>query len=149
MGESAPKGKVDAPSDSLQEFKKKVDKLLLDLGESDANHTRIGEQKVAATAYGSLPQSPTLATAYSTMHLKLQQLSKMLGEQLEAMGIAVGLADGDYQATDQKHAQRLQQIQASSKAYYEAWEKQNGKKDAPESGKGKAGGDEDLGKKGA
>ncbi|QLH24466.1 hypothetical protein [Streptomyces sp. Rer75] len=153
MAESVPDGgssakspsspKLDAPSESLQEFKKRVDRLLTELDKSTAAHGKLSEQKVAATAYGAFEQATTLAEAYNKAHSRLQLLSRILGEQLEAMGITVGAADGDYQEMDQEHARRLKAIQARTSKYYEQYQKEHGHKgggkpdDGVETGNGK------------
>jgi hypothetical protein len=146
MAESAPDGgssakspsspKLDAPSESLQEFKKRVDRLLTELDKSTAAHGTLGEQKVAATAYGEFEQATALAKAYDKAHSHLQLLSRTLGEQLEAMGITVAAADGDYQEMDQEHARRLKAIQARTSKYYEKYQKEHGHKGGEKPGDG-------------
>ncbi|OPF71110.1 hypothetical protein VT50_0235075 [Streptomyces antioxidans] len=141
---------LDAPTESLQEFKKRVDRLLTDLDKSDAAHGKISQQKVTTAAYGqNFPEALSLASAYELVHGRLQLLSQTLGEQLEAMGITVGAADSDYQTVDHEHGQRLKAIQERTKSYYEQYRKQHepkghGKPDAPKTGGGKSSGHDGM-----
>ncbi|MFD7502042.1 hypothetical protein [Streptomyces sp. NPDC059850] len=136
MAESAPDGgssakspsspKLDAPSESLQEFKKRVDRLLTELDKSTAAHGKLGEQSVKPTAYGTFEQATAIANAYDKVHGRLALLSRTLGEQLEALGITVSAADGDYQEMDHEQAQRLKAIQARTSKYYEQYQEKHG-----------------------
>ncbi|GAA0428240.1 hypothetical protein [Streptomyces luteireticuli] len=114
---------LDASDDSLQGFKKRVDKLLHDLDASAASHRHIGDQKVAQAAYGSFKEGEDLSRAYDKVHAQLELLSRMLGDQLEAMGIAVDMADRDYQGVDHEHAARLAAIQKQSAKDWEQQQK--------------------------
>lgn len=110
---------LDTPSESLKSFKTRVDKLLTALDGSPAAHSRITEQKVTAAAYGTgFPEATGLSGAYDTVHARLTELSKTLGEQLEAMGITVDLADRGYQNVDQEYAERLHAIQKRVEVSY-------------------------------
>ncbi|MGW5448909.1 hypothetical protein [Streptomyces asiaticus] len=141
---------LDAPTESLQEFKKRVDRLLTDLDKSDAAHGKISQQTVTTAAYGqNFPEAMSLASAYELVHGRLQLLSRTLGEQLEAMGITVGAADGDYQTVDHEHAQRLKAIQERTQNYYEQYQKQHepkghDKPGAPKTGDGKSSGHDGM-----
>ncbi|MFE2182721.1 hypothetical protein [Streptomyces sp. NPDC059455] len=141
---------LDAPTESLQEFKKRVDRLLTDLDKSDAAHGKISQQTVTTAAYGqNFPEALSLASAYELVHGRLQLLSRTLGEQLEAMGMTVGAADGDYQTVDHEHAQRLKAIQERTQNYYEQYQKQHepkghDKPDAPKTGGGKSSGHDGM-----
>lgn len=116
-GPSAPD--LDTPSESLKSFKTRVDKLLTALDGSPAAHSRITEQKVTAAAYGTgFPEAMGLHGAYEVVHARLTQLSKTLGDQLEAMGITVDLADRGYQNVDQEYADRLHAIQKQVEVNY-------------------------------
>ncbi|MFJ8852011.1 hypothetical protein [Streptomyces sp. NPDC102437] len=116
-GPSAPD--LAAPTESLQKFKTRVDNLLIKLDGSPAAHTRITEQKVTPAAYGTgFPEAIGLSSAYDMVHARLELLSKTLGDQLEAMGIAVDMADRGYENVDQEHSERLHAIQQRTEIYY-------------------------------
>ncbi|MFE6766354.1 hypothetical protein [Streptomyces sp. NPDC057689] len=111
---------LDTPSESLKSFKTRVDKLLTALDGSPADHSRITEQKVTAAAYGTgFPEALVLSASYDVVHMRLTQLSKTLGEQLEAMGITVDFADRGYQNVDHEYAERLQAIQKRVEAEHQ------------------------------
>ncbi|MFK0101738.1 hypothetical protein [Streptomyces sp. NPDC091040] len=103
---------LDAPGESLKSFKSRVDRLLMTLDGSPAAHGRITDQKVTAAAYGAagFTEAVLLHATYAMVHLRLTQLSMMLGEQLEAMGITVDLADRGYEHVDHEYAARLNLI---------------------------------------
>lgn len=111
---------LDAPGESLKSFKSRVDRLLMTLDGSPAAHGRITEQRVTAAAYGSagFTEAVLLHATYSVVHLRLAQLSMMLGEQLEAMGITVDLADRGYEHVDHEYAARLNTIRERLQAVY-------------------------------
>ncbi|MFF3174563.1 hypothetical protein ACFVQ0_18305 [Streptomyces sp. NPDC057900] len=119
-GDGSPASDLDTPSESLQKFKIRVDKLLTKLDGSPAAHSRITEQKVDRTAYGSadFPEAMGLDMAYTKVHERLTLLSKTLSDQLEAMGITVDLADRGYENVDQEHSERLHAIQQRTEIYY-------------------------------
>ncbi|MEU9089689.1 hypothetical protein [Streptomyces sp. NPDC048428] len=96
-----------------------MDKLLTTLDASPAAHSRITEQKVTTAAYGTgFPEAMGLSSAYDMVHARLAVLSKTLGDQLEAMGITVDLADRGYENVDQEHSERLNAIQQRTEIYY-------------------------------
>ncbi|WP_327259102.1 hypothetical protein [Streptomyces sp. NBC_01240] len=116
-GPSAPD--LETPTESLQKFKIRVDRLLTTLDGSPAAHSRITEQKVTPAAYGTgFPEALGLSSAYDMVHARLALLSKTLGDQLEAMGITVDIADRGYQNVDQEHADRLHAIQQRTEVNY-------------------------------
>ncbi|MFF3261053.1 hypothetical protein [Streptomyces sp. NPDC002932] len=119
-GDGSPTSDLATPSESLQKFKIRVDKLLTKLDGSPAAHSRITEQKVDKAAYGSadFPEAMGLDMAYTKVHERLTLLSKTLSDQLEAMGITVDLADRGYENVDQDHSERLHAIQQRTETYY-------------------------------
>ncbi|MGW1183102.1 hypothetical protein ACWD7Y_17410 [Streptomyces drozdowiczii] len=111
---------LDTPSESLKSFKTRVDKLLTALDGSPAAHSRITEQKVTAAAYGTgFWEAVGLSASYDLVHSRLTELSKTLGEQLEAMGITVDFADRGYQNVDHEYAERLKAIQKRVEAEHQ------------------------------
>ncbi|MBZ4322196.1 hypothetical protein [Streptomyces huiliensis] len=109
--------------DNLQGLKKRVDRLLGKLDKSAASHKHIADQKVGKEAFGSFEEATALSKEYDRVHRRLELLSQMLGDQLEAMSLAVGMADRDYKNVDREHAQRLAEIQKRSIANWEQQQK--------------------------
>lgn len=140
---------LQTPSESLQKFKIRVDKLLTTLDKSPAAHTRITEQKVTTAAYGTgFPEALGLSSAYDMVHARLEQLSKTLSDQLEAMGITVDLADRGYENVDQEHSERLNAIQQRTKMNYRKPETDPAAHGAPAADKAKAAGNSSNGSNG-
>ncbi|MBT2385231.1 hypothetical protein [Streptomyces sp. ISL-11] len=134
---------LNVPSESLQEFKKRVDRLLDKLDGSAASHTQITQQKVKQSAYGSsvFTEATDLASAYDTVHARLEAFSRILGDQLEAMGTAVSMADGDYEHVDKEHADRLYAIQKRAEEYWKQQQERGGSfEDKKKPGGGSTGG---------
>lgn len=133
-------GKLDVGED-LGEFKKRVDRLIDDLDKSEASHKKMTGDKLAQTAFGSesFTEAGVFATAYETVHAQLELLSETLGQQLEAMGITVHMAEGDYKQVDQEEALRLQRIQKRTELYWERHQKEKNPPKPPDDGKGSGG----------
>ncbi len=119
----APRQKaLSATTESLIAFKKGIDAALRSLEESPASHAKISSQSIATHAYGQgFVEAQNLSAAYDTVHDQLKTLSKGLGDQLEALGIAADMAHRGYGAVDQEHAARLYAIQSSTQKAYAAY----------------------------
>ncbi|WKX72909.1 hypothetical protein [Streptomyces sp. XD-27] len=78
-GASKSKKDVDLPPESLPDFKKALDQLLIQLGESEAHHDKITKHQVANGAFGTIPQAAGLAGAYASAHARVLQFSQTLG----------------------------------------------------------------------
>ncbi|MFF7653401.1 hypothetical protein ACFZCY_26850 [Streptomyces sp. NPDC007983] len=134
-------GKLDVGED-LGEFKKRVDRLIDDLDKSEASHKKMTGSKLAQTAFGSksFTEAGVFATAYETVHAQLELLSATLGQQLEAMGITVHMAEGDYKQIDEEEALRLRRIQKRTERFWEQHQKEKNPPKPPEHGKEDGGG---------
>lgn len=109
--------KVEA--ETLASFKSRIDKILIDLEESPAAKGKISDQTVAHAAFGAeFSAAADLAGAYEKLHARLEKFSKTLGDQLEALGIAVQISDRGYESIDAEQAARLSAIQDRTAKYY-------------------------------
>ncbi|AGP54642.1 hypothetical protein [Streptomyces rapamycinicus] len=109
--------KVEA--ETLASFKSRIDKILVDLEESPAAKSKISDQTVAHTAFGAeFTAAADLAGAYEKLHDRLEKFSRTLGDQLEALGIAVQISDRGYESIDAEQADRLRAIQDRTTKYY-------------------------------
>ncbi|MEC4019170.1 hypothetical protein [Streptomyces sp. H27-D2] len=107
-------------AESLKTFKGRVDTMLAELEGSKASHGNIGHQKVSRASYGSgFAEADDLAALYEKVHAQLETLSKTFGDQIEAMGIAVQMADKGYTGADEEQAERLRAIQRRTRKHYE------------------------------
>ncbi|QKW52720.1 hypothetical protein [Streptomyces buecherae] len=108
-------------AETLSYFKGKIDKILLDLESSPAAKSKIGDQTITRAAYGTgFSAADDLASMYDKVHGRLEKFSQTLGDQLEALGIAVQIADRGYDSIDAKQAARLREIQRRAREEYPA-----------------------------
>ncbi|MBB5940035.1 hypothetical protein [Streptomyces zagrosensis] len=108
-------------AETLSYFKGKIDKILHDLESSPAAKSKISDQTITRAAYGTgFSAADDLASMYDKVHGRLEKFSRTLGEQLEALGIAVQIADRGYDGIDAQQAARLQQIQRRTRADYKS-----------------------------
>lgn len=104
----------------LQSFKKRIDLLLEHLNESPAQHGKIGEQTIINASFGTgFAAADDLAKVYEKVRSRLERLSRLFGEQIEGMGIAVQIADKGYDAVDVEEAERYQAIRRRAEKYYQ------------------------------
>ncbi|MFC7967853.1 hypothetical protein [Streptomyces cinereoruber] len=89
-----------------------MQKLLDDLKGSPAEHTKIGEQKITPDAYGTgFAAATELHGAYDKVRTRLEELTKIFGETIEAMGINAQIADKGYSGVDEEERRRFAAIQ--------------------------------------
>ncbi|MGP9018207.1 hypothetical protein ACT1U9_07320 [Streptomyces sp. BR1] len=106
---------------SLTDFKRRMDELLTSLEKSPARHTKIAEHRVQPESYGTgFAAAGDLHKAYDKVRTNLERLSKLFGDQIEGMGIAVQIADKGYGGIDVDEAQRYQAIRKETEKYYES-----------------------------
>uniref|UniRef100_A0AAU2V0Y3 Uncharacterized protein n=1 Tax=Streptomyces sp. NBC_00003 TaxID=2903608 RepID=A0AAU2V0Y3_9ACTN len=102
--------------EALTTFKKKVDAVLTDLEGSHASPTKLAAQQISRTSFSAgtaaFPEADGLFTQYHRVHERLTSLSKSLGHQIEAMGIAVLGADIGFDNLDEEMRQRFWAIQS-------------------------------------
>ncbi|AXI79142.1 hypothetical protein [Peterkaempfera bronchialis] len=105
----------------LQTFKDRVDQMLADLDDSAASPKRIADQQLTAGHLGSdFGEASDLMTAYTTVHTNLEQLSKTLADQIEAMSITVDASRRGYQNVDEDQLRMLWKIRDRTDASYKA-----------------------------
>lgn len=142
-GRSGGRSDLKVEAETLASFKSRIDKILLDLEESPAARSKISDQTVAHAAFGAeFTAAADLAGAYEKLHARLEKFSRTLGDQLEALGIAVQISDRGYDSIDAEQAARLRAIQKRTSEYYGPTadgRPADDRKDAPETGKGKSG----------
>ncbi|WP_069814864.1 hypothetical protein [Streptomyces sp. TP-A0874] len=112
---------LDVGSVSLQSFKSRIDEILIGLDASAATPHKLGEQAVSTTAFGTgFAAAEELASHYEKIRTRLETLSRTFCEQIEAMGLAVDMADKDYQGIDAEQAARLRAIMARTEKHYQS-----------------------------
>ncbi|MFF4173952.1 hypothetical protein [Streptomyces sp. NPDC001744] len=99
---------------TLQTFQTRMQKLLDELKSSPAEHTKIGEQRITPDAYGTgFAAATELHGAYDKVRTRLEELTRIFGETIEAMGIRARIADKGYSGVDEEERQRFAAIQKS------------------------------------
>ncbi|MGW2814534.1 hypothetical protein [Streptomyces sp. NPDC001415] len=120
--------------EALTIFKKKVDAVLTGLEGSHASPTKLAAQQISRTSFSAgtaaFPEADGLFTQYHRVHERLTSLSRSLGHQIEAMGIAVLGADIGFDNLDEEMRQRFWAIQAVID--YDAEQAQREKNGKPE-----------------
>ncbi|MEV6205960.1 hypothetical protein [Kitasatospora sp. NPDC051914] len=102
---------VKVEVENLQTFKNKVDAILKDLDGSPASHGEVSQQQLQSWQLGqNFGQAGSLMSAYATVHANLEQLSKTLSMQIEAMGASIDMAARGYENSDEEQRQKFQSI---------------------------------------
>ncbi|MFG2993134.1 hypothetical protein ACGFZK_28190 [Streptomyces sp. NPDC048257] len=129
--------------DDLKDYKNLVDGLLTELQESPAHHGKLADGTMPAGALGKdFPAAEKLYKSYNTVHSELQKLSKALGVQIEALGIAVQSAGKGYSGVDEETKRRMALLAKQAHDQYErkrdpnADKKADGGQPAKPNGKG-------------
>ncbi|GHF55151.1 hypothetical protein [Streptomyces morookaense] len=106
-------------AETLTTFKGRIDELLAKLEKSSASPKAIGERRIAKEAYGrGFDSAGDLAALYDKVHGRLQELSKLFGDQIEATGLAALISDRGYDGVDAEQAARMRAIQESTQKHY-------------------------------
>ncbi|MFF7883382.1 hypothetical protein ACH40F_44985 [Streptomyces sp. NPDC020794] len=97
-------------SETLTTFKKRVDDLLTQLEESKAAPRRIADGALPTGRLGSFDEADALHTAYTRVHSRLENLSKMLALQIEGLVVTVDASKSSYHNLDDHIRDRLSRI---------------------------------------
>lgn len=107
---------------SFQTFKKRVDQLIIDLKDSDAGPGKVGQEQLVRAQFGGgngeWPEAVGLFTAYETVITELENLSKLLSDSMEGMGIAVMASHKGYQNIDLDIRDRMVAISTETTEHY-------------------------------
>lgn len=114
----------------LLTFKQRIDKLLEEFEGSAGSATKVGEHRISRASLkgvGQFPEADALFTNYEHVHEQLIRLSKSLGMQIEAMGIATQGAQNGFNTLDEEQRRRFHDIQLEvGRQYQEAQKAQSG-----------------------
>ncbi|MFE0044738.1 hypothetical protein [Streptomyces albireticuli] len=132
-------GKLAKEPETLKSFQDRIEDVLDKLEKSKASSKSMGDQKVSTEAFGTgFGSAKDLAGLYDKVHERLLALSKVFGDQVEAMGLAAVIAERGYDGIDAEEAEKLRAIQKRTQEY-ERDRAAALKKDAP-GGAGTSGG---------
>ncbi|MFF2573572.1 hypothetical protein [Streptomyces sp. NPDC058084] len=91
-------------SESMMEFKKGVDEMIVDLLASPAAPKTMGSDQVARSQFGgggaAWIEANEIFSSYKDVLAELTRLSGLLSDCLEGMGIAVGISKNGMEETD-------------------------------------------------
>ncbi|MGW0706031.1 hypothetical protein ACWD4G_08715 [Streptomyces sp. NPDC002643] len=107
---------------SFQTFKKRIDQLIDDLKDSDAGPGKVGQEQLVRAQFGGgngqWAEAAGLFTAYETVITELENLSKLLSDSMEGVGIAVMASHKGYQNIDLDIRDRMVAISAETTEHY-------------------------------
>ncbi|MFD5781255.1 hypothetical protein [Streptomyces sp. NPDC126933] len=105
----------------LDSFKKRIDELLTKLNASEAAPDKVGQDRLARAQLGGsgFREAEFLYTSYNTVHDELENLSKVLGLQIESMQLAVRASGQDYDSLDEDILRRMRTLNAEIEAHYD------------------------------
>ncbi|MGW6456595.1 hypothetical protein ACWF94_11845 [Streptomyces sp. NPDC055078] len=105
----------------MDNFKKRVDELLIEFNKSPAAHDKVGEDRLTQSSLGGtgFKEAEFLHASYNVVHEELQNLSKTLGLQIESMTLAIHASQTGYQNIDDDIRARMQKLNAEIEARYD------------------------------
>ncbi|MEU8521477.1 hypothetical protein [Streptomyces sp. NBC_01216] len=113
--------------ESIADFKTRIDDLITKLNESPAGARNVAAEPVARTQFGGggelWREASSVFGSYGTVLAKLKELSGILGDCLEGMGIAVVAASDGFAQVDEENRRRMAAIFARTHTAKEAAEK--------------------------
>ncbi|MFK4596094.1 hypothetical protein RKD30_002761 [Streptomyces pristinaespiralis] len=141
--------------ESMTSFKKRVDDLIIKLNGSPAGPDKVAQEALKRGQFGGggayWAEANNLASAYGTVITQLKQLSQLLKDCMEGMGIAVVASKDGYQTMDDDVRRRMLAIHERTQQHYDpkrdpvaqerAKDEQQGQTDPGANGQPPAGGD--------
>ncbi|MGW6360336.1 hypothetical protein ACWFR5_35535 [Streptomyces sp. NPDC055092] len=140
-------GEIVTELESFTKFQQRVDQLIKDLKESPAGPKKVGQEALTRTKFGGGPkgwhEADGLSSQYDTVITDLENLSKLLSDSIEAMGIAVMASHKGYKNVDMDVRQRMAAISAEATHHYGGeYDPEKEKRESEGKPKGAAGADE-------
>lgn len=106
--------RVAYDSESMLEFKKGIDELIVMLTESPADPKKMAAEPVTRNQFGgggdAWIEASGVFDAYNTVLKQLTALSGLLGDCLEGMGLAVVMSKNGFEQTDDDIKYRIAEI---------------------------------------
>ncbi|MEU6114970.1 hypothetical protein ABZ840_10645 [Streptomyces sp. NPDC047117] len=105
----------------LRSLKKKVDGALRKLESSAGSKEKLRQEIIPAASFGasSFGEAADLSRMYERVHTHLTNLSQTLGDQIEAMGIAVLGTQHGFETIDDDQKRRYHEIQTRTQDRYD------------------------------
>ncbi|MEU7556364.1 hypothetical protein AB0B01_29265 [Streptomyces sp. NPDC044571] len=102
---------LEVDFETFKGYKKVVDDLLKKLGDSPADDKKLAHVSLPEGTLGKgFAEADALFKTYSTVHEQLQNLSKGLAGQIEALGIAILTSGKGFAGVDEETQARMRSI---------------------------------------
>ncbi|MEV5608352.1 hypothetical protein [Streptomyces sp. NPDC052225] len=115
-------GDIVTELESFTKFQQRVDQLIKDLKGSPAGPQKVGQEALARHQFGGgdggFKEASGLYTSYASVISELENLSKLLSDSIEGMGIAVLASHKGYANIDDDVRRRMQAISAETTKHY-------------------------------
>ncbi|MFG2721376.1 hypothetical protein ACGFW5_24220 [Streptomyces sp. NPDC048416] len=115
-------GDVVTELSSFTTFQQRVDELIRTLKGSPAGPGEVGQERLAREQFGggagAFTEASGLFTSYETVISELENLSALLSDSIEGMGIAVLASHKGYQNIDADVRKRMAEISVETKKHY-------------------------------
>ncbi len=106
--------------ESMETFKRQVDKMLADLEGSEAAPEKVTADRLQHANLGtaSFRESAYLYSVYETVHDELEKLSKILSLQISGLSFAVQASKEGYENIEYENRERMRRLAAEIEAHY-------------------------------
>ncbi|HET6360227.1 hypothetical protein [Streptomyces sp.] len=109
--------------ESMGDFKKSIDKLISDLNGSEAGPKKVDDEPASREHFGGggagWIEASGLFGAYNNVITQLKQLSQLLADSMEGMGIAVVASKEGYGDMDDDIRRRMLEIHQRTEKHYD------------------------------
>ncbi|WP_327323894.1 hypothetical protein OG735_16290 [Streptomyces sp. NBC_01210] len=105
----------------MDNFKNRVDELLKELNKSPAAHNKVAEDRLTQSNLGGagFKEAEFLYASYNLVHDELENLSKVLGLQIESMQLAIRASQTGYSKIDDDIKERMRRLNAEIAEHYD------------------------------
>jgi hypothetical protein len=115
-------GDIVTELESFTAFQRRVDQLVKDLKDSPAGPTKVGQEVLGRAKFGGghtgWHEAHQVFSQYDTVIADLENLSRLLSDSIEAMGIAVMGSHKGYENVDMDVRRRMAAISAETTHHY-------------------------------
>ncbi|MEU4497493.1 hypothetical protein AB0F96_29605 [Streptomyces sp. NPDC023998] len=105
----------------MDKFKKRVDELLKEFNKSPAAHSKVAEDRLQQSNLGGagFREAEFLYASYNRVHNELENLSKVLGLQIESMKLAIQASQTGYSKIDDDIKERMRRLNSEIAEHYD------------------------------
>ncbi|MBB1256753.1 hypothetical protein H3146_25905 [Streptomyces sp. OF3] len=113
---------LEISDEALSALRKRVDAVTRDLRGSAASAAKLRAQVIERAAYSGpgLAAADQLAKQYDRARAELERFTRIFGEQIEALAIAIQMAQKGYNGVEAEQRARFAEIQRNAERYYRA-----------------------------